>query len=170
MLYKFQLLQGALFPIFKDINLMENLMFPSPFSWWQVQCFLGVPKMETIPNQESISLFFHLRTMLVFTAVTKEGSILCQERWYYCFWKRCIWTNQNRIKEAWESQRQFQFHYSIFSLSFWQCFMVFSKKLGKQQGCWCLVKKKNLAAPQSKGWIASKMNPWSLNIRNKRVS
>jgi len=25
----------------------------------------------------------------VFTPVTKEGSILCQEWWYHCFWKSC---------------------------------------------------------------------------------
>lgn len=37
----------------------------------------------------------------------------------------------------------FQFHYSIFSLYFWKCVKIFYKQLGKQQGHWCLWKKKN---------------------------
>lgn len=40
--------------------------------------------------------------------------------------------------------------------------------LGKQWGRRCLVKKKNLEVPRSKGWIGLKMNPCFLNIRNKR--
>lgn len=55
------------------------------------------------------------------------------------------------------------------SVSLFNFFSLFLEMfLGKQWGHRCLVKKKNLEVPRSKGWIGLKMNPCFLNIRNKR--
>lgn len=76
MLCKFQLL----FCILMGINPTENfIMNSSLLASAKSNAFVGVPKMKTTPTEESISFFFYPSTSPFFRAVTKEGSILCQE-------------------------------------------------------------------------------------------
>lgn len=116
--------------------------------------------METIPTEESISLFFHPNTNLVFTAVNQGIMIL-------------LFLNEVHMDKSeynyLRGMGNFSSTISFFLFYFWQCSIMFSKKLGKQQDRWCLVKK-NLEVQWSKGWrVALKINPCLLNIRNKRV-